>query len=434
MEPYKDYESLLVKASKIPGPGRKAFQWRETWKTSSESRTPQAYALYIASKRRAKNPSYPILSTLYERAIADAARQRFSGEQGAEETLRTFWAGYCDTARTLEAGISVELDILQRVSNTCFVHYASNSAAQERAEDQDEGTSNLDSDIYEKALSSNLLQSDVEQLVPVLLTYAGYDKGRYDGTNGSPCSTLPPKQAIYAESADEDRLITMIAALETGIELVRKASPTGDLRLRLEKYLTSIYLDANMVESVIEVWNVAAKYYKTSYNAWISYTDALIKNRQHDMECNTLVDLHLKNLDWPEAIWEAWLAFNHLHGSVQQIDVCEKQAAQYTAEQMESVSLAQAPVPEISPAEPMDVDLRPRGTKRTAEDGGSEEGHKILSMTVFRCFPYEDSKPTLLKRANCTVFVADLPAGVTEEELTALFKDYLHRCSPSPAN
>ncbi|KAF8134178.1 hypothetical protein K438DRAFT_1549063, partial [Mycena galopus ATCC 62051] len=100
----------------------------------------------------------------------------------------------------------------------------------------------------------------------------------------------------------------------------------------------------------------------------------------------------VRNLDWPETIWEAWLAFEHLHGSVQQINVCgdkvekaqylvntqreEKQAAQYTAEQMESVLVAQAPLPEISPAEPMDVDLGPRGTKLTAKDGGSEEGHK----------------------------------------------------------
>ncbi|KAF8187328.1 hypothetical protein K438DRAFT_1972956 [Mycena galopus ATCC 62051] len=115
------------------------------------------------------------------------------------------------------------------------------------------------------------------------------------------------------------------------------------------------------------------------------------------MACKTFVDL-LKTLDWPEAIWEAWLAFEHLHGSVQQIDLCgdkvqkaqyvvnmrhAKQAAQYAAEQMESGPVAQALVPEISPAEPMEVDLGPRGTKRTPEDVGLEEGHKILLMTVY---------------------------------------------------
>ncbi|KAF7365413.1 ATP-dependent DNA helicase PIF1 [Mycena venus] len=406
-KPPGDYESLLR---------------RETWETSLESGTPEAYALYIASERRAKTPSYPILSTLYERAITDAARRRFTGEQGAEEALRAFWAGYCDTARILEAGIKAELDILQRAvrsvpgSGEVWARYI---RCLERAEDQDEASVQSVSDIYDKALSTNLLQSDVEQLVPVLLARAGYDKRRFEATDGG---------------ADEDRFITMVAALETGIDLVHKASPTGDPRLRLEKYLASVYSNANMVDGAIEVWNAAAKHYKTSYNAWISYTDALIKHGQHDKARKTFVDLHLKNLDWPEAIWEAWLAFEHLHGSVQQIDACgdkiekaqyvvntrrakaaEKQAAQYSAEQMASVPVAQAPVPEISPAEPMDVDSGPRGTKRTAEDGASEEGHKKARI----------EKPVALKRdrENSTVFVADLPAGVTEEELTALFKD-----------
>lgn len=37
-----------------------------------------------------------ILCGLYERAIAEAARRQFSGEEGAEMALRSFWGGYCD--------------------------------------------------------------------------------------------------------------------------------------------------------------------------------------------------------------------------------------------------------------------------------------------------------------------------------------------------
>ncbi|KAJ7505514.1 hypothetical protein B0H11DRAFT_2220941 [Mycena galericulata] len=418
----EDYEGLLVKASKIRGQAVKAFQRRETWETSlAQSTTSETYALYIAAERRAKTPHYLILSVLYERAIADAAKRRFTAEQGAEETLRAFWAGYCDTARILEAGTHVELAILQRAvrsvpgSGEVWARYI---RCLERAEDQDEALVQSISDIYDKALSTNLLQSDVEQLVPVLLARAGYDKRRFEASDG-----------------DEDRFVTMVAALETGIELVHKASPTGDARLRLEKYLATIYLNANMADSAIEVWHTAAKHYKTSYNAWIPYTDALIKNGQYDKARKAFVDLHLKHLDWPEAIWEAWLAFEHLYGSVQQIEACgdkiekaqyvvntrrakaaEKQAAQYAAENMASVPVAEAPVPDISPAEPMDVDPGPRGTKRAAEHGTPDEGHKKARI---------DTKSTTLKRdrENSTVFVADLPSGVTEEELAALFKD-----------
>ncbi|KAJ7043889.1 hypothetical protein C8F04DRAFT_682003 [Mycena alexandri] len=426
-KPPAEYESLLVKASKVRTQAAKAFQRRDTWESSLEPPTPDAYALYIASERRAKSPSYPIVSTLYERAIADVAQRRFSGEAGAEEMLRMFWTGYCDTARILEAGPAVELAIFQRAvrsvpgSGEVWARYI---RCLERAEDQGQSIS----DIYDKALSTNLLQSDVEQLVPVLLARAGYDKRRFEGSDGD---------------ESEDRFVTLVAALETGIALVRKASPTGDARLRVEKYLASVYATASMPDSGVEVWSAAAKHYKTSYTAWIAYTDALIANGQLDKARKTFVDLHLKNIDWPEAVWEAWLAFEHLHGSVQQIDAAgdkiekaqvvvntrrakaaekqaaqyAKQAAQYSAEQMASVPVAQAPVPELGTAEPMDVDSGPRGTKRSAEDGESEDGHKKART---------DAKPaTTLKRdrENSTVFVADLPAGVTEEELVALFKD-----------
>lgn len=30
----------------------------------------------------------------------------------------------------------------------------------------------------------------------------------------------------------------------------------------------------------------------------------------------------MKNLDWPEAIWDAWLNFEQLYGSVEEIEDC----------------------------------------------------------------------------------------------------------------
>lgn len=41
----------------------------------------------------------------------------------------------------------------------------------------------------------------------------------------------------------------------------------------------------------------------------------------------------------------------------------------------------------------------------------------------------KDAEPRGSDRENCTVFVADLPAGVTEDELGTLFKDV--QISPS---
>jgi hypothetical protein len=55
-----------------------------------------AYAHYIATERRPKQPDLFVLKTLYERAIAEAAKRRMAGENGAEEALRAFWIGYLD--------------------------------------------------------------------------------------------------------------------------------------------------------------------------------------------------------------------------------------------------------------------------------------------------------------------------------------------------
>lgn len=33
-------------------------------------------------------------------------------------------------------------------------------------------------------------------------------------------------------------------------------------------------------------------------------------------------DIHKKQLDWPELIWELWITFEHLHGTVDQVDEC----------------------------------------------------------------------------------------------------------------
>ena len=115
-KPPGDYENLLVAASKLRGPAVKAYDRREQFEQSLvwdstvifspapltfmlqklSSHSLEAYAYYISSERRMKHIDMFILCGLYERAIAEAARRRFEGEQGAEEALRTFWGGYCD--------------------------------------------------------------------------------------------------------------------------------------------------------------------------------------------------------------------------------------------------------------------------------------------------------------------------------------------------
>lgn len=59
------------------------------------------------------------------------------------------------------------------------------------------------------------------------------------------------------------------------------------------------------------------------------------KLEHYDQARKVFTEVHTKNIDWPEAIWEAWIAFEHMHGSVEEVDTCldkiEKAEYQVTA-------------------------------------------------------------------------------------------------------
>jgi squamous cell carcinoma antigen recognized by T-cells 3 len=77
-----------------------------------------------------------------------------------------------------------------------------------------------------------------------------------------------------------------------------------------------------MPEAALQVWEAATKHYKNSYVVWTTYTDLLVRQNQYDKARSIFNDLSMKNLDWPEAIWEAWLGMEHLHGSLSQLQAC----------------------------------------------------------------------------------------------------------------
>jgi hypothetical protein len=73
----------------------------------------QAFNEYILYERRAKHPDLFVTRGVYERAIAEAAKQRFDGQANAEDILHVFWAGYCDALVRL-------LYLVIPILRTCF--------------------------------------------------------------------------------------------------------------------------------------------------------------------------------------------------------------------------------------------------------------------------------------------------------------------------
>ncbi|KAF9497742.1 hypothetical protein BDN71DRAFT_1504719 [Pleurotus eryngii] len=440
-KPPAEYESLLVSASKIRSQGTKAYERRESFETSlvQGNNSLDTFARYIAAERRARYPDLFVLKGVYERAIAETSKQHFEGDAGAEAALRAFWIGYCDTLRLHEAADEeMELQVLKRATKSVpgsgevwarYIRYLERVVNSQDAP-ADRGSA---SDVYDKAMSTNLIHLDSEQIVPLILAWAGHERRR-----------------IEAGIADEEAFATLINALQQGISLVRKASPTGDPRFRLEKNLADIYLRlADLPDQGAEVWHQTARHLKSSYLAWTSYIDILTKQDKHDAARAVYKDIHTKNLDWPEVIWDAWLTFEHLYGTVQDIEYCldriekaqyqvnmrrakEAEKASYQAAQMAvEQQAASAPVAEAiqthsgstdqQQAVAMDVDAPllelDLSKKRKAE---SEPTPPAESHKKAKTIP---SPPLKRDRENCTVFVSDLPDSVTEDDLTALFKD-----------
>ncbi|KAF8630909.1 hypothetical protein AX17_005267 [Amanita inopinata Kibby_2008] len=424
-KPPEHYEALLVAASKIRSQGQRAFERRENLEAAltQSGYSLEAYAQYLAVERRAKYPDLLILSTTYERALAEASRRRFDSEVGAETALRLFWAGYCDALRTLDASWDVQLAILKRAvrsvpgSGEVWARYIRLLERLEHLEVEVDEVETVE-DIFTTALNTKLIQSDVDQLVAIILARAGYEKRRIE--------------------AGDDAVATLFGVLESGLEMVYQASKTGDVKLRLEKYFVNVYERiGGPTENVIKVWQSATKISKSSYLVWTSYIETLMKHKMHDEARAIFEDIHKKHLDWPEAIWELWISFEHLYGTVDQIDACldkiekaqnqvnarrakeaEKASYQAMLAAMETQATNAAGNSANAPVETqMEVDDAPeRGVKRAAEDDTSQNMQKKAKT---------EQAPAPLKRdrENCTVFVSDLPQGIAEDELRELFKD-----------
>lgn len=70
--------------------------WRLTALQVNSQHSLQAFNEYIRYERHAKHPDLFVTCGIYERAIAEAAKQIFNGQANSEEVLPIFWTGYCD--------------------------------------------------------------------------------------------------------------------------------------------------------------------------------------------------------------------------------------------------------------------------------------------------------------------------------------------------
>ncbi|THG99405.1 hypothetical protein EW026_g2934 [Hermanssonia centrifuga] len=421
-----------------------------------------AYAYYISLERRPKKPDMFVLTALYERAITEADKRRWGGEENAESALRTFWDGYLDLLRTNEVDDSAQLQTLTRATRSVpgygdvwaqYIRFLERTSPVDQGEDADVSESEeLIPAVYDSAIAISVLNQNVEELVPVVLARAGWERRRAE------------------KGKTEEPYTVIVQILMDGIEKVRKASPLGDPRLRLEKFFSALCTEvANMIEYALIMWEDTTKRFKASYLAWTAYTDLFIKQGMYDDARKLFRDVANKNLDWPEALWEAWISFEHVHGSLEQLEDCldrverarkhvnmkrakdaEKaayQAAQMAAEQQATnVPVTDLPVPGSrttgQAGSTMDIDMVDADTagvrdgdgktKRKADDEAHADGNKRARVEpkpvglkrVYISNPERKKERTDSDANDRELYVAGVSKLVTKDELETLFETY----------
>ena len=115
-------------------------------------------------------------------------------------------------------------------------------------------------------------------------------------------------------------------------------------------------------DEAAKVWAEAVKYSKTAYIPRLEYTRALEyvirlllirrlitparhqRNYEEARKAFTKAAKFQLDLDWPEMLWEAWLAFEHSHGTVEEIqdalDVVERARVQVEARRAKVLNLS----------------------------------------------------------------------------------------------
>ena len=77
-----------------------------------------------------------------------------------------------------------------------------------------------------------------------------------------------------------------------------------------------------MGDSAVDTWKAVVKLQKSSYLAWIGYTDLLTKLEKYDEARAVFSDICQRKIDWPETIWDSWIFFENLYGDVESLEEC----------------------------------------------------------------------------------------------------------------
>ncbi|KAI8449375.1 hypothetical protein BY996DRAFT_6432850 [Phakopsora pachyrhizi] len=168
-------------------------------------------------------------------------------------------------------------------------------------------------DLCSRAINSKFLEHDAEALVAFTIGRADFHRRRLDA---------------YISAGGFENLEQVLALVEgvakpllNGIEKLKKLFPrSGDPSCRLEKYLVTLYEHHDRADEASKVWEKTTKRYRETYSTWISAADFEVRRKNLGRAREYFKKAANIKLDYPEYLLQAWLAFEHHFGNLDELE------------------------------------------------------------------------------------------------------------------
>ncbi|KAL8280474.1 hypothetical protein RQP46_007122 [Phenoliferia psychrophenolica] len=407
------YATLLPAANKLYAPALALTTEREPQEAqlAKHQQAEWAYVNYVKWELEVKSPNVPLVIGLLDRAVED------------HPVSAELWDIYLDFCYGLP---KAKLATLLLVADRAVKHLPASGelwATYFRAlEKTGQGAEAIEA-LFARAMSTGLLDKDVEALVAVFEARAGFHRREID--------ELIKDQ----ETLEPDMIDPVVDILEEGIEAVKKAHRKGDQSSRLEKHLLRMYERFGRLEEASELWAKLVKQRPHSYATHYGYADfeTRLGSPQKAFEIYK-EGCSQKGLDYPEYLLEAWLVFVRQNGSFGDFEYTlariKKQKKGLEGKRAREAAAAAAAEPvastSASVAQPVAatvaVEQQDAGKKRERSPVAeiSQKKAKVDAATPAAAAADEPKRD----RENCTVIVLTASeTEATEDDIKALFKD-----------
>nr|XP_018262120.1 uncharacterized protein I303_05135 [Kwoniella dejecticola CBS 10117]OBR84278.1 hypothetical protein I303_05135 [Kwoniella dejecticola CBS 10117] len=302
----------------------------------------------------------------------------------------------------------------------------------------------------------------VDYLLNEVTTSAAYERSLALGMLDMPGNRVTDLVTVFCgRAAMENRLIPsenveggfgtpVMATVLRGLDQVATVDKSGDSGLRLEKFLLSwaetrapAYLEQALL--VVDKPNKARS---SAYQMVLLHADTLSRHGEIERARDVFHKaLERSDLDWPEAVHEALLRFECVHGKLDSLLDAQKRidrqmekvikrrekAAIHTQQQQKEPATAVSDTHLDDTLQTAANDARNEVVAEGPTASGDQEPaykRSVYSPIFLRCQQFSVKQSCLLglvrDREHTTILVSGLPNGISRERIESLFTD----CGP----